>query len=139
MPEIIQTIKALKEVFPLFGVGLGHELLAIACGAKMEKLYTGQYGMNIPVTDLQAEKTSFTTMSHDYAVDEASLPEVFEITHRSLHDGKIAGLKHKQEPVWGVQFHPEGAPGSNEMNQLFTTFLDELVQTQRINGGRQHA
>lgn len=139
LPGLIEAVQTLKMNFPLFGIGLGFELIALAYGAKLRKLHAGKYGMNIPVTDLQATKTHFTTMSHDYVVDEANLPTELDITHRSLHDGNIAGLKHRKDHVTGIQFHPEGAPGSNEMNELFSTFLNELVQTQRINGGNEHA
>src|SRR5699024_10443901 len=139
MPELINAVQTLKQNYPLFGIGLGYELIALAYGAKLRKLHVSNYGVNMPVKNLQAKKTSFTTLSHDYIVDESSLPVDFDITHRILHDQAIAGLKHQKDAVMGIQFHPEGAPGTDEMKDLFTTFLDELVGTERINGGNKHA
>src|SRR5699024_6195424 len=133
MPELINAVQTLKQNYPLFGIGLGYELIALAYGAKLRKLHVSNYGVNMSVKNLQAKKTSFTTLSHDYIVDESSLPVDFDITHRILHDQAIAGLKHQKDAVMGIQFHPEGAPGTDEMKDLFTTFLDELVGTEPIN------
>src|SRR5699024_2060511 len=128
MPELIKAVQTLKQNYPLFGLGLGYELIALAYGAKLRKLHVSNQGGNIHVKNLQAKKTSLTT-----------LPVVFDVKHRILHDQAIAGLKHQKDAVMGIQFHPEGAPGTDEMKDLFTTFLDELVGTERINGGNKHA
>src|SRR5699024_4900905 len=103
------------------------------------KLHVSNYGVNMPVKNLQAKKTSFTTLSHEYRVDESSLPVDFDITHRILHDQAIAGLKHEKAAVMGIQFHTEGASATDEQKDLIRTFLDELVRTESINGGNKHA
>lgn len=134
----IETVKRLLEEIPLFGIGLGHQLFALACGAKTNKLKFGNYGTNFPVKDLQKDKTWITTQSRHYYVEEASIQQTeLEVTFRSLNDGTIEGLRHRKYPALSVQFNPEGAPGSNETNYLFNEFLTLIEQNK--NGGQQNA
>lgn len=139
MTETIQLIQTLIGKFPLLGIGLGHQLIALAAGAATEKLSHGQYGIQVPVTDLCHKKTWMTTVSHDYVVKEDSLPEHFTVSHRMLHDNQLAGLISREKMLFSVQFHPEGAPGTNEMDTVFADFLSELRELKCGDGGNQHA
>lgn len=140
MGEMVATVKSLIGDFPLFGIGLGHQLLALAYGATINRLFTGEYGVGFPVTDVLQDKTWLVTKSHDYYVDETSLSgTALEITHRSLHDGIIEGMKQVEDVVLSVQFNPEGAPGGNEMNDAFDTFLQMIEGSHMKNGGTYHA
>src|SRR5699024_12037975 len=112
MPELIKAVQTLKQNYPLFGIGLGYELIALAYGAKLRKLHVSNYGGNMPVKNLQAKKTSFTTLSHDYIVDESSLTVDYDTTHLILHDQAIAGLKQQKDTVIDMQLHHESAQGT---------------------------
>lgn len=132
----VDTIKELLGEIPIFGIGLGHQLLALANGAKIQKLHVGNYGKNYAVRELKAERTWSTTQSRHYFVEEESLAETdLEVTFRSANDGTIEGLQHKTYPVMSVQFNPEGAPGSDETNFLFDEFLQLIEQTKTEGGG----
>lgn len=141
--QVNETITMIQNVLgkiPLFGIGLGHQLFALACGAKTKKMHFGNYGTNFPVKDLATDRTWITTQSRHYYVDETSLESTpLEVTFRSLNDGTIEGVKHNEYPAFSVQFNPEGAPGSNETNYLFTAFLNVIAQNSTKNGGQQHA
>src|SRR5690625_317326 len=120
--KLIQEIKELFGI-PLLGIGLGHQLMALAAGAKTTRLKTGQYGNNFPVKNIKEDKTWITTKSHHYVVQEKSLEDTaLLITYRSLNDGTIEGLSHANYPAFSVQFNPEGAPGSNETNFIYDQF-----------------
>lgn len=124
----IETIHVLLEKgIPLFGICLGHQLLSLASGAKVFKMDHGHHGANHPIQELASGKVFISSQNHGFAVEEKSLPTCFEITHRSLFDGTIAGLKRKDKPVLGFQGHPEASPGPHELQllfQQFTTFME---------------
>lgn len=134
--ETIKTIEQLLRKIPLFGIGLGHQLLALANGATVNKLAVGHYGKNFSVRQLDANRTWSTTQSRQFYVEEDSLAETdLVVTFRSANDGTIEGLKHKHVPAFSVQFNPEGAPGPNETNFLFDDFLQLIQQTKSKGGG----
>lgn len=138
--ETINTIKHLLGKIPLFGIGLGHQLFALACGGKTKKMHVGNYGNNFPVKDVQTDKTWITTKSCQYCVEETSVQNTdLHISFRSLNDGTIEGLQHNKYPAFTVQFHPEGAPGSNETNYVFRTFLQMIEEKRDKNGVNHHA
>jgi carbamoyl-phosphate synthase small subunit len=117
---------------PTFGICLGHQLLALALGLKVEKMMFGHHGGNHPVRDLELGKNLITSQNHGYCVmlspqDEARHP--IKVTHRNLNDGSVEGFRHTHLPVAAVQFHPEAAPGPHDAHYLFERFLIGLTQT----------
>ena len=115
----IETIRELVGKKPIFGICLGHQLLSLACGAKTFKLKFGHRGANQPVQNLQTEKVEITAQNHGFAVEEKSLPDNLEITHRHLNDDTIAGVRHKTAPAFSVQYHPEASAGPHDSEYLF--------------------
>ncbi|MEM9644430.1 MAG: glutamine-hydrolyzing carbamoyl-phosphate synthase small subunit [Planctomycetota bacterium] len=121
-----RTISELVDRLPVFGICLGHQLLSLACGATTFKLKFGHRGVNQPVLDLETGKVEITTQNHGFAVDEDSLPDHLEVTHRHLNDDTIAGIRHKQHPAFGVQYHPEASSGPHDSHYLFERFQARL-------------
>lgn len=122
---IARQVAALWEDIPVMGICLGHQILAIAAGARTFKLPFGHRGSNHPVRDETTGRVAITTQNHGYAVDEASLAGTgFEVTHHNLHDGTVEGMRHRRLPVFSVQYHPEGRPGPQDSAHLFDRFLD---------------
>ncbi len=124
-----QTISELIGKVPVFGICLGHQLIALACGAKTFKLKFGHRGANQPVLNLKTEKVEITTQNHGFAVDDQDLPECLEVTHRHLNDDTIAGIRHRTANVFGVQYHPEAAAGPHDSHYLFEQFQQQLTAT----------
>ena len=121
----INAIKQLLAInMPLFGICLGHQLLAIACGAKTVKMKFGHHGANHPVRDNRTQAVMITSQNHGFAVDAASLPDTLEQTHISLFDGSIQGLHHTTKPAFGFQGHPEASPGPQDAAELFDHFIE---------------
>ncbi len=113
---------------PTFGICLGHQLLALALGAKTYKLDRGHRGANQPVKDLRTGKVEITSQNHGFAVDETSLPEDVEVTHRSLFDGSNEGIASARLPAFSVQYHPEASPGPTDSHYLFHRFVGLIEQ-----------
>ena len=124
------AIEAARELLaarvPLFGICLGHQLLALAAGARTMKLKFGHHGANHPVQDLETGRVLITSQNHGFAVEEASLPQALRATHRSLFDGTLQGLRHTEAPAFGFQGHPEASPGPHDACTLFSRFIDLL-------------
>jgi len=114
---------------PLFGICLGHQMLALALGAKTYKMNTGHRGANHPVKDLATGKVEITSQNHGFAVDETTLPKGVTVTHRSLFDGTVEGLSVDGSPVFSVQYHPEASPGPQDAHYLFRRFADLMDRT----------
>jgi carbamoyl-phosphate synthase small subunit len=108
---------------PVFGICLGHQILALALGARTFKLKFGHRGSNHPVKNLVTATVEITAQNHGFAVDPASLPEDVELTHVSLYDGTVEGFRHRTRPVFSVQYHPEASPGPHDADYLFGEFL----------------
>ncbi|RMG46200.1 MAG: carbamoyl-phosphate synthase small subunit [Acidobacteria bacterium] len=122
------TIRALVGRIPIFGICLGHQLIARALGARTFKLKFGHRGTNHPVREQATGRVAITSQNHGYAVDPDTLPAELEVTHVSLYDGTVEGLAHREVPLFSVQFHPEGAPGPHDTWDLFDRFV-ELIES----------
>ncbi|MFZ9181293.1 MAG: glutamine-hydrolyzing carbamoyl-phosphate synthase small subunit [Rickettsiales bacterium] len=127
----IATIqKILEQKIPLFGICLGHQLLALSSGAKTKKMPQGHRGANHPVQNLKNSKVEITSQNHGFCVDKDSLPKNVEITHISLFDGSIEGIKLNDCPAFSVQYHPESSPGPSDSFYLFKEFV-ELIDNSK--------
>jgi carbamoyl-phosphate synthase small subunit len=126
------AIEAIKEVvergLPVFGICLGHQLLALASGAETVKMKFGHHGANHPVQDIAAATVMISSQNHGFAVDEATLPETMKATHRSLFDGSLQGIKRTDKPAFGFQGHPEASPGPHDVAPVFDHFIDLMQQ-----------
>ncbi len=125
---IHQEIRSLLGKLPIFGICLGHQILAHAFGGRTFKLKFGHRGGNQPVMDLRTGKIAITSQNHGFAVDQDSLPESVEVTHINLNDKTVEGIRHKNYPVFSVQYHPEAAPGPNDAVYFFEEFI-ELIES----------
>src|SRR5699024_5482633 len=124
LPDAVEMVKELLGELPLFGIGLGHQLLALASGANTEKMKFGHHGTNYAVKNLKQQKAFLTAQNHHYTVNKDSLAEAeLELTEIGLNDGTVEGIKHKKYPAFSVQYNPEGSPGSEESTHLFDLFL----------------
>ena len=120
------AVRGLIGERPLFGICLGHQILALALGGKTFKLKFGHRGANQPVKDLRTGKIAITSQNHGYAVDPDSLPKDIEVTHINLNDGTVAGLRHRDHPAFSVQYHPEASPGPHDASYFFADFAKEV-------------
>ncbi|TIV42930.1 MAG: carbamoyl phosphate synthase small subunit, partial [Mesorhizobium sp.] len=125
---VIQNL--LKTDIPVFGICLGHQMLALALGGKTEKMHQGHHGANHPVKDHTTGKVEIVSMNHGFAVDADSLPEGVEETHVSLFDGSNCGIALTGRPVFSVQHHPEASPGPQDSHYLFRRFVN-LIRERR--------
>ena len=125
----IETIRKLFGKVPIFGICLGHQLLSLAAGAKTFKLKFGHRGANQPVINCQTGGVEITSQNHGFAVEEETLPDCLEITHRNLNDNTVAGVRHKQFEAFSVQYHPEAAAGPHDSGYLFNQFQEYLNGT----------
>ena len=124
------TQALLEQKIPLFGICLGHQILALACGASTYKMKFGHHGANHPVKDLQTSRVSITSQNHGFAVDEKSLPAHVRATHVSLFDGSLQGLELTDQPAFSFQGHPEASPGPHDIGYLFDRFIHSMAVSQ---------
>jgi carbamoyl-phosphate synthase small subunit len=128
------AIKAIKTIVdagvPTYGICLGHQLLALASGAKTVKMKFGHHGANHPVQDLDSRQVMITSQNHGFAVDEATLPATLRATHRSLFDGSLQGIHRTDKPAFSFQGHPEASPGPHDVAPLFDHFV-ELMKSNK--------
>ena len=125
VPEIRKLV---ASGVPVFGICLGHQMMALALGAKTVKMEQGHHGANHPVKDLTTGKVEIVSMNHGFTVDRDSLPDGVEETHVSLFDGTNAGLGLRGKPVFSVQHHPEASPGPTDSLYLFQRFADLIEE-----------
>ena len=119
----------LNKGLPLFGICLGHQILALACGAQTYKMKFGHHGANHPVKDLTTGRVSITSQNHGFAVDEKTLPANVRPTHVSLFDGSLQGLELTNQPAFSFQGHPEASPGPHDIGYLFDRFIQSMAVT----------
>lgn len=124
--EGIETCRNLFTKLPIFGICLGHQLLAIARGADTVKMKYGHRGLNHPVISLKGDRTYITSQNHGYAVTYESLTDEMQVTFKNVNDNTIEGIKYKDHPVTGVQFHPEASPGPQDTRFLFDEFIETI-------------
>ena len=131
------AIEAIRQILatgtPVFGICLGHQLLALASGAKTVKMKFGHHGANHPVQDLETGRVMITSQNHGFAVDEASLPDNLRPTHRSLFDNSLQGIERTDCPAYSFQGHPEASPGPHDIRSLFSRFSN--LMRQRVQQG----
>ena len=123
----VPAIRAILETGkPMFGICLGHQMLALALGARTAKMHHGHHGANHPVKDLATGRVEITSQNHGFVVDAESLPDSVEMTHVSLFDGSLEGIRVKDRPVFSVQYHPEASPGPHDSHYLFERFVQMM-------------
>ena len=134
LESVVSVASELVGRKPLFGICLGHQIISQALGAKTRKMKFGHHGVNHPVRDEQTKQVFVTSQNHGFDVDEESLPENVEVWFRNANDGTVEGIRHKNQPILTVQFHPEAAPGPRDSQWIFKKFLDAIPDRKR--GGR---
>jgi carbamoyl-phosphate synthase small subunit len=118
----------IKRGIPIFGICLGHQMLALALGGRTEKMARGHRGANHPVKDLVTGKVEITSQNHGFCVVRESLPSSVKVTHESLFDGCVEGLEVEGKPVFSVQYHPEASPGPMDSHYLFHRFVEKMEE-----------
>ena len=124
----VESVRTLIGKKPVFGICLGHQIVGLALGGKTYKLKFGHRGGNQPVKDLRTGKVEITSQNHGFAVDPESLGSDVEVTHINLNDDTVEGLRHKEHPVFSVQYHPEASPGPHDSSYLFEEFVDMMKE-----------
>lgn len=132
IPEVIETIKAIRGKFPIFGVGLGHQLIALSYDAKVYKMKFGHHGGNHPVRNLSNGKIEIASQSHCYAVDSESVKNTdLEITHVNVMDDSVEGIKCDNDNIYSVQYHPESMPKQDDGCYLYDEFINRMKEGQK--------
>ena len=133
MRNVVNEIKKLTESHvPMFGICLGHQILGQAFGGETFKMKFGHRGGNQPIKDLTTGKVEIASHNHGFAVDVSTVPENVEVTHINLNDNTVAGLRHKQLPIFSVQYHPESAPGPHDSEYLFERFISLMSNKEKV-------
>lgn len=131
MTEQINIVKELIKLGkPIFGICLGHQILSLAYGLKTIKMHNGHRGINHPVKNLETGKGEVTSQNHGFVVEKESALNSSEIkvTHEHLNDGTVAGIRHINDPIFSVQYHPEASPGPHDSRYLFDNFIELIAQ-----------
>lgn len=133
VPYLISAVQSLVESAAhggpaIFGICLGHQILGLAMNGQRYKLKFGHHGSNHPVKDLHTGQIAITAQNHNFAIDAASMPPELELTHVNLYDHTVEGMRHRELPVFSVQYHPEAAPGPHDANPLFARFVELMKQ-----------
>lgn len=123
----VETIRALIGRVPVFGICMGHQLIGLACGASSYKMKFGHRGGNVPVKNLATGRIEITSQNHGYAIEQDSLEGTgLEVTHSALNDSTVEGIRHKEHPVFSVQYHPEASAGPHDSEYLFSEFINMM-------------
>ena len=133
------TRAVIERGLPIFGICLGHQIMALACGARTYKMKFGHHGANHPVKDLDSGRVSITSQNHGFAVDPKSLPATLRPTHVSLFDGTLQGLAHVDKPAFCFQGHPEASPGPHDIGYLFDRFVAMMDDAKGAASRAEHA
>jgi len=128
----IETVRKLKGKLPIFGICLGHQIFGLALGGKTYKLKFGHHGGNHPILNHRTGKVEITAQNHNFNVDPDSLPADVERTHTNLNDQTLAGLRHKTDPMFSVQYHPEASPGPHDSHYLFRDFRRMMEEWRKL-------
>lgn len=129
---ILAAKQLMERGVPVFGICLGHQILALACDLQTEKMKFGHHGANHPVQEIATKKVFITSQNHGFTVSDNAMADTIEITHRSLFDGSVQGFKHTHLPVMGVQGHPEAGPGPHDFHTVFDDFIALVHQSKRV-------
>lgn len=135
MQQQIETIEKIKNAgLPVFGICLGHQILAITCGLTTSKMFNGHRGCNHPIMNLETGKGEITSQNHGFVVDMAAAENNANITvtHKHLNDGTLAGLKMNDRSIFSVQYHPEASPGPHDSRYLFDNFIENIVKSKKL-------
>jgi len=135
MADSIDLVKSIIDLGkPVFGICLGHQVIALSQGVKTEKMFNGHRGINHPIKNLITGKSEITSQNHGFVVNRESIEanDDIEITHIHLNDNTIAGLALKSKPVFSVQYHPEASPGPHDSRYLFRDFVGRIKQSKKI-------
>jgi carbamoyl-phosphate synthase small subunit len=128
VPYTIASVQELLDKVPIFGICLGHQVLGLALGGRKYKLKFGHHGSNHPVKDLRTGQIAITAQNHNFCIDVGSIRDQVELTHVNLYDHTVEGMRHRELPVFSVQYHPEAAPGPHDANPLFQEFVRSMVK-----------
>lgn len=136
MPEVIENVKQLVQSgLPMFGICLGHQVLALSQGLGTEKMFNGHRGINHPILNIETGRGEITSQNHGFVVkmDDAKNSDVVEMSHCHLNDDTLAGIKFKDKPVFSVQYHPEASPGPHDSRYLFDQFVENIKTSTKVS------
>jgi len=128
----------IKSNIPIFGICLGHQIISLAFGAKTKKMFQGHRGANHPVKNMLTQKVEITSQNHGFVVTKKSIPKSLTVTHKSLFDGTVEGIKHKTKNIFSVQYHPEASPGPHDSHYLFNEFIEMINKNKKNAKKKRH-